>query len=74
MLTVLSSLSAVPRQAKESAATMLHDILSSSAVATKRALANRAKVEAAEAARKEGTTFVFFLCVRAPFLRTFLAV
>jgi hypothetical protein len=41
-------------QAKESAATMLHDILSSSAVATKRALANRAKAEAAEAARKAG--------------------
>jgi len=41
-------------QAKESAATMLHDILSSSAVATKRALATRAKAEAAEAARKEG--------------------
>ena len=41
-------------QAKQSAATMLKDILSSSAVATKRALANRAKAEAAEAARKEG--------------------
>jgi len=65
---------AVPRQAKESAATMLHDILYSSAVATKRALANRAKAEAAEAARKEGTTFVFFFCGRASFLRTFLAV
>ena len=41
---------------------MLHDILSSSAVATKRALAHRAKAEAAEAARKEGTVPLLRLC------------